>query len=122
MVFLPNDRSGQSAVATLVRSRLLPNGYDLVAFALLIAAIVLVLRGGGDMRASLDALSSAPVSLDIGHLPEYALRTTLRMFAAIIASLIFTSSSPRWPPRAAAPSWLSSRPSTSCSRCRCSAS
>lgn len=90
MVFLPNDRSRRSAVAALVRARLLPNGYDLVAFALLVAAIVLVLRGGGDMRASLDALSVAPVSLDIGHLPEYALRTTLRMFAAIIASLIFT--------------------------------
>ena len=90
MVFLPNDRSGQSAVASLARSRLLPNGYDLVAFALLIATIVLVLRGSGDMRASLQVLSSAPVSLDVGHLPEYALRTTLRMFAAIIASLVFT--------------------------------
>jgi len=90
MVFLPQDRSGQSAVAAFVRARLLPNSYDIVAFALVIATIALVLRGSHDMRASLDALSVAPVSLDIGHLPEYALRTTLRMFAAIIASLIFT--------------------------------
>ena len=31
-----------------------------------------------------------PVTLDPHNLPEYALRTTLRMFAAIIASLVFT--------------------------------
>ncbi|MEW6632047.1 MAG: ABC transporter permease subunit [Pseudomonadota bacterium] len=90
MVFLPQDRPEQSAVAAFVRSRLLPNSYDVVAFALVIATIALVLRGSHEMRASLDALQMAPVSLDIGHLPEYALRTTLRMFAAIIASLIFT--------------------------------
>ncbi|WP_296746572.1 ABC transporter permease subunit [Mesorhizobium sp.] len=90
MVFLPQDRPEQSAVAAFVRSRLLPNSYDVVAFALVIATIALVLRGSHEMRASLEALQMAPVSLDIGHLPEYALRTTLRMFAAIIASLIFT--------------------------------
>ena len=90
MVFLPNDRHGQSAVAAFLRARLLPNRHDLIAFALVIAAIALVLHGTHDMRASMEALSNAPVSLDIGHLPEYALRTTLRMFAAIIASLIFT--------------------------------
>jgi len=90
MVFLPQDRPEQSAVAAFVRSRLLPNSYDVVAFALVIATIALVLRGSHEMRASLDALQMAPVSLDISHLPEYALRTTLRMFAAIIASLIFT--------------------------------
>ncbi len=90
MVFHPQDRPEQSAVAAFVRSRLLPNSYDLIAFALVIATIALVLRGSHEMRASLEALSLAPVSLDIGNLPEYALRTTLRMFAAIIASLIFT--------------------------------
>ena len=90
MVFLPQDRPDQGAVAAFVRSRLLPNSYDIVAFALVIATIALVLRGSHEMRASLEALSMAPVSLDIGHLPEYALRTTLRMFAAIIASLVFT--------------------------------
>lgn len=90
MVFLPHDRHGQSAVAALLRARLLPNSYDLVAFALVVATIALLFHGTQDMRASLDALSSTPVSLDIGHLPEYALRTTLRMFAAIIASLVFT--------------------------------
>ena len=42
------------------------------------------------MRAPLASLDIAPVTLDPANLPEYALRTTLRMFAAILASLLFT--------------------------------
>lgn len=90
MVFLPHDRSGQRSVAAFARGRLLPNLYDLVACGLVIALIALVLHGAAAMRTPLDALSVSPVSLDPARLPEYALRTTLRMFAAIIASLVFT--------------------------------
>ena len=90
MVFLPHDRSGQRSVAAFARRRLLPNLYDLIACGLVIALIALVLHGAAAMRTPLDALSGAPVSLDPARLPEYALRTTLRMFAAIIASLVFT--------------------------------
>src|SRR5262245_28723688 len=90
MVFLPHSRAAQGSVAALVRARLLPNAYDLAALALVAALIILVAHGAAGMRASLDGLSAAPVSLDIARLPEYALRTTLRMFAAILASLIFT--------------------------------
>jgi len=42
------------------------------------------------MEAPLASLDVAPVTLDPVKLPEYALRTTLRMFAAILASLAFT--------------------------------
>src|SRR5947209_9633088 len=42
------------------------------------------------MEAPLTSLDLAPVTLDAAKLPEYALRTTLRMFAAILASLVFT--------------------------------
>ncbi|MEH6421308.1 ABC transporter permease subunit [Pseudomonas sp. CGJS7] len=42
------------------------------------------------MREPLAALSADPVSLQVANLPEYALRTTLRMFAAMLASLLFT--------------------------------
>ena len=90
MVFLPYDRPGRSAVAALARARILPNAYDLVAFALVATLIVLVAHGAIGMRAPLEALAVAPVSLDVALLPEYALRTTLRMFAAILASLLFT--------------------------------
>ncbi|NTG89274.1 ABC transporter permease subunit [Agrobacterium rhizogenes] len=90
MVFLSNDRRGHSAVAELARTRILPNGYDLVAFAFVAALAVLAVHGAAEMRAPLDGLANAPISLDPARLPEYALRTTLRMFAAIGASLVFT--------------------------------
>ncbi len=90
MVFVSNDRRGHSALAALTRTRVLPNIYDLVAFALLAALAVLALHGAAGMHSPLKGLTAAPVSLDPMLLPGYALRTTLRMFAAIIASLIFT--------------------------------
>jgi NitT/TauT family transport system permease protein len=42
------------------------------------------------MNLPLTNLHTAPIVLDPARLPEYALRTTLRMFAAIFASLLFT--------------------------------
>jgi NitT/TauT family transport system permease protein len=69
---------------------MLPNVYDLIALVLVVALIALIARGLADMYVPLDALSHTPVSLDLARLPEYSLRTTLRMFAAIICSLIFT--------------------------------
>ncbi|WP_184363566.1 ABC transporter permease subunit [Rhizobium sp. BK602] len=90
MVFLSNDRPGHRAVAELAGTRILPNGYDLIAFAFVAALAVLALHGAAEMRAPLAGLASTPISLDPAYLPEYALRTTLRMFAAIVASLVFT--------------------------------
>ena len=90
MVILPHNRSAHGAVAALAHTRVLPNVYDLAAVAIIAALIILVAHGAIGMRASLEALSRAPVSLDVAQLPEYALRTTLRMFAAIFASLLFT--------------------------------
>jgi len=47
-------------------------------------------RGTHGMTLPLSAAESASISLDYGALPYYALRTTLRMFTAIGASLVFT--------------------------------
>ena len=90
MVFLPLDRSEQSLVASLGRARILPNVYDVLAFGLVAAGVFFVVHGASDMGRSLTALANAPISLDPSRLPEYAMRTTLRMFAAIVLSLIFT--------------------------------
>lgn len=90
MPFLARDRAGLSAVAAFARARMLPNIYDAVAFAIVVALIILAVHGASEMRAPLDTLSNAPVTLDRAKLPEYALRTTLRMLAAILASLVFT--------------------------------
>jgi NitT/TauT family transport system permease protein len=51
---------------------------------------MLFFHGVEQMSQPLTALQSAPVSLELGHLPDYALRTTLRMFAALAVSLLFT--------------------------------
>ena len=90
MVFFTNDRKGHSAATALARSRILPNVYDLAAFAFLAAVAVLMLHGVAQMRQPLEGLTASPISLDPALLPEYALRTTLRMLAAIVASLLFT--------------------------------
>lgn len=67
-----------------------PNLWDVFAFALIFGALVLVAQGGSATLAPISALETAPISLDPANLPEYALRTTLRMLAAIVASLVFT--------------------------------
>jgi NitT/TauT family transport system permease protein len=69
---------------------LLPNLYDIVIFILIAGGFVLLAHGAHEMGAPLAKLDLAPVTLDPANLPEYALRTTLRMFAAIFASLLFT--------------------------------
>jgi NitT/TauT family transport system permease protein len=69
---------------------LLPNLYDLAIFVLIAGVFVLIAHGAHEMTAPAARLASEPITLDPANLPEYALRTTLRMFAAIIVSLLFT--------------------------------
>jgi NitT/TauT family transport system permease protein len=82
--------NARSVPLGLGRRGLLPNLYDLIIFIFIAAAFVAVAHGIREMEAPLAKLDVAPVILDPWHLPEYALRTTLRMFAAILASLLFT--------------------------------
>jgi NitT/TauT family transport system permease protein len=76
--------------AAASRRRFLPNLWDVAAFVLIIGALTLVAHGGRDTLVPIATLETTPISLDPAALPEYALRTTLRMLAAIVASLIFT--------------------------------
>src|ERR1700757_1014404 len=75
---------------TSLGRKALPNQYDLFAFALILAAFIAIPRFSHGLTLPLTAPESTVVSLDYKHLPCYALRTTLRMFAAIAASLVFT--------------------------------
>ncbi|HEX9169147.1 MAG TPA: ABC transporter permease subunit [Roseiarcus sp.] len=70
--------------------RILPNQWDLVAFAAILAVLTAVARSYHGISAPLPAPSESPVTLDYWQLPYYAFRTTLRMFAALAASLVFT--------------------------------
>jgi NitT/TauT family transport system permease protein len=67
-----------------------PNFYDLAIFILIGAAFVLAAHGAHQIAAPAARLAADPIVLDPANLPEYALRTTVRMFAAIVASLLFT--------------------------------
>jgi NitT/TauT family transport system permease protein len=71
-------------------ARALPNQYDLVALALIFGAFVAIGEGAKGINMPLGGVSAPELSLDYIHLPYYALRTTLRMFAAIGVSLLFT--------------------------------
>ena len=75
---------------TVGRPRFLPNLWDALAFSLLFGSLVLAAHGGRETLAPLASVQTAQISLDPMMLPAYALRTTLRMLAAIVASLIFT--------------------------------
>ncbi len=68
----------------------LPSPWDVVAFALLFGTLVLVSFGTSQFGAPLSALDKTPVDLHPSALPYYALRTTLRMAAAMLVSLVFS--------------------------------
>jgi len=67
-----------------------PNWQDLVALTLVLTIIILIGAGARQMVAPLVAAQQPEISLSPMALPAYALRTTLRMLAALVASLIFT--------------------------------
>src|SRR5437764_4159617 len=71
-------------------SRLRPNLWDLVALPLVLGALALVAWGGMKMGAHYEVGESLPMSLDPWRLPEYALRTVLRMAASLVVSLAFS--------------------------------
>jgi NitT/TauT family transport system permease protein len=63
--------------------------YDVVAAALILAFILAFADASRHMAAPLSA-ENAPISLSPWALPLYALRSTMRMLAAMAASLVFT--------------------------------
>ena len=66
------------------------NRWDLLAFPLIIGLIGVLGFGAQETFKPLATLAEPVVSLNPIHLPEYALRTVLRMLAAMVASLVFT--------------------------------
>ena len=79
-----------SSYASLTARGLVPNRWDIIAFPLVFGLLLLASKGARETLAPLSSLKEPVVSLDPVNLPEYALRTTLRMLAAMAASLIFT--------------------------------
>jgi NitT/TauT family transport system permease protein len=67
-----------------------PNRWDLLALPLILSVLFLLGAGAREMAGPLTTPQATALSLDPAHLPYYALRTTLRMMAAMAASLLFT--------------------------------
>lgn len=75
---------------TAVGRGLVPNVFDVAAFVMVVGFLVLIVYGVNQADAPLSAVSTSAIDLSPWHLPEYALRTTLRMLAAMVWSLVFT--------------------------------
>ena len=87
---MPLASRGVASFSRFLRGTPTPSWADAIAFLLLGGIAILVIRGAEGMAEPLSHLRIAPVTLDPANLPGYALRTTLRMFAALGASLLFT--------------------------------
>jgi len=70
--------------------RVLPNHWDLIALAGIMAVLTAIARAYHGISAPLPGPNAAAVSLDYWALPYFALRTALRMFAALACSFLFT--------------------------------
>jgi NitT/TauT family transport system permease protein len=75
---------------------LLAGRWDLLAAILVFGAIAMVGDESRSLAAPLATLKSHALSLSPWALPEYALRTTLRMLAALVVSLVFTFTYATW--------------------------
>jgi NitT/TauT family transport system permease protein len=70
--------------------RRLPNGFDAAAVLFIVAVLIVVSHAARHTFASLSVPEEVAISLDPRMLPGYALRTVMRMFAALACSLFFT--------------------------------
>jgi len=81
-IFSPSQAVRESVVA--------PNRWDFIVLSAGVAVLFMMAWGSRQMFAPYDLGQPLPISLDPSNLPGYALRTTLRMIAAMLLSLLFT--------------------------------
>ncbi len=82
--------------SSTVSVRRLPNLFDLGAFVAIAALLIAVTHAARHTFVPLASSGAATISLDPANLPGYALRTVMRMFAALAASLLFTFTYATW--------------------------
>ena len=70
--------------------------WDAVAILLVLGALVFLAEASRGLVQSLPMLARTPITLDPANLPEYAVRTSLRMLAAMALSLLFTFTYATW--------------------------
>jgi NitT/TauT family transport system permease protein len=79
-----------------ISARFLPGRWDVLAAILVFGVIVVLADESRSVVAPLATLNANSLSLSPWALPEYALRTTLRMLAALVVSLLFTFTYATW--------------------------
>ena len=75
---------------SVLRTRYVPGGWDLLAFVLVVAFFVYIAQAAHGLTGSLAGLQATPISLAPSALVGYAARTALRMLIALLAALVFT--------------------------------
>jgi NitT/TauT family transport system permease protein len=75
---------------SVLKSRLVPGRWDVVAIALVFGLLVYLGEAAHGLTQPLAGLEATPISLDPWKLIGYSARSALRMLIAMIASLIFT--------------------------------
>lgn len=79
-----------TAAPALLTGLHLPNWWDVLLLPMVFGVLFLLAWGAHQMVEPYQFGAPLPISLDPALLPEYALRTTLRMGIALLASLLFT--------------------------------
>ena len=80
----------RSILPAALGGRRLPNIWDIAAVLCVFGGLVALSHSARGTFVPLSVLETSAITLDPWALPDYALRTTLRMFAALAASLLFT--------------------------------
>jgi NitT/TauT family transport system permease protein len=75
------------------------NRWDALAMLLALGLLVFLAEASRGLTQPLAALETSPISLAPANLPWYAARTTLRMVAAMLLSLVFTLTYATWAAR-----------------------
>ncbi|WP_408886791.1 ABC transporter permease [Lichenicola cladoniae] len=73
-----------------------PNLFDFVAILVMLGLATAIGSVARHTLGPLPAPDASTIHLNAAYLPGYAVRTTLRMFAALVASLLFTFTYPVW--------------------------
>ena len=82
-------------------ARELATRWDAIAIVIVIGLVALLGEASRGLLAPLRTIETIGLSLDPAHLPQYAARTTLRMFAALGLSLLFTFTYATWAAKSA---------------------
>lgn len=85
-----------SQIITSSHSRAWPNRWDAIALILVLAILILLAWAARQMTAPYQLGQAISVSLDPSDLPAYALRTALRIFIALVFSLLFSFTFGTW--------------------------